>query len=90
LRDWGRKKDGDAYGSLSALLNKCWITIQNTANPFKVIDQIFTMSEAIAERARKLDGDMLRSIGEIARHPRLPNSNRQPHSPQARKGACLD
>jgi hypothetical protein len=37
LRDWRRKKDGDAYLSLSALLGKCWITIQSTANRFKVI-----------------------------------------------------
>jgi hypothetical protein len=31
-----KKKDGDAYLSLSALLSKCWITIQSTANRFKV------------------------------------------------------
>jgi starvation-inducible DNA-binding protein len=43
----------------------------------KHADQIFAMTDAIAERARKLDGDTLRSIGDIARHQRLLDSDQQ-------------
>jgi len=38
-------------------------------------DQIFAMTDDIAERARKLGGVALRSIGDIARHQRLQDSN---------------
>ena len=34
-------------------------------------EQIFAMTDAIAERARKLGGTTLRSVGDIARHQRL-------------------
>ena len=34
-------------------------------------DQIFAMTDAIAERGRKIGGTTLRSIGDIARHQRL-------------------
>ena len=34
-------------------------------------DQLFAMTDEIAERARKLGGTTLRSIGDIARHQRL-------------------
>jgi len=34
-------------------------------------DQLFAMTDPIAERARKLGGITLRSIGDIARHQRL-------------------
>ena len=37
-------------------------------------DQLFAMTDPIAERARKLGGTTLRSIGDIARHQRLPDS----------------
>lgn len=37
--------------------------------------QIFEMSDAIAERARKLGGATLRSIGDIVRHQRLNDNN---------------
>jgi starvation-inducible DNA-binding protein len=45
-------------------------------------DQIFAMTDAIAERARKLDGDTLRSIGEVARHQWLLDNDQQSHSPR--------
>jgi DNA-binding ferritin-like protein len=46
-------------------------------------DQIFAMTDANAECARKLDGDTLRSIGDIARHQRLLDvSDQQSHSPR--------
>jgi starvation-inducible DNA-binding protein len=38
-------------------------------------DQIFAMTDDIAERARKLGGVSLRSIGDIARHQRLQDSD---------------
>ena len=39
-------------------------------------DQIFAMTDPIAERARKLGGTALRSIGEISREQRLKDSDR--------------
>src|SRR5215831_13998411 len=39
-------------------------------------EQIFAMTDEIAERARKLGGTTLRSIGDIARHQRLQDNDR--------------
>src|SRR5438445_645020 len=38
-------------------------------------DQIFAMTDAIAERARKIGGTTLRSIRDISRHQRLQDSH---------------
>ena len=38
-------------------------------------EQIFAMTDAIAERGRKIGGDTLRSIGDISRHQRLGDSD---------------
>jgi len=38
-------------------------------------EQIFDMTDDIAERARKLGGATIRSIGDIARHQRLKDNN---------------
>ncbi len=38
-------------------------------------DQIFAMTDPIAERARKLGGTTIRSIGDIAKHQRLKDNN---------------
>lgn len=38
-------------------------------------DQIFAMTDDIAERARKIGGYTLRSIGDIGRHQRLKDRN---------------
>jgi starvation-inducible DNA-binding protein len=38
-------------------------------------DQIFAMTDAIAERARKIGGRTLRSIADIARHQRLQDND---------------
>src|ERR1043166_7397478 len=38
-------------------------------------DQIFAMTDDIAERARKTGGSTLRSISDIARHQRLKDNN---------------
>src|SRR5229473_7698180 len=37
--------------------------------------QLFAMTDDIAERARKIGGTTLRSIGDIARHQRLKDNN---------------
>ncbi len=38
-------------------------------------DQIFAMTDVIAERVRKIGGTTLRSIGDIARHQRLSDND---------------
>ena len=44
--------------------------------------QIFAMTDTIAERARKLGGRTLRSIGEISREQRLRDTDRESLSPE--------
>jgi starvation-inducible DNA-binding protein len=46
-------------------------------------DQIFAMTDPIAERARKLGGTTIHSIGEIATHQRLKDNNAQHVSPKS-------
>jgi starvation-inducible DNA-binding protein len=46
-------------------------------------DQIFAMTDPIAERARKLGGTTIHSIGEIATYQRLKDNNEQHVSPKA-------
>lgn len=46
-------------------------------------DQIFAMTDDIAERARKLGGQTLHSIGEIAKHQRLKDNNKEGISAEA-------
>jgi starvation-inducible DNA-binding protein len=45
-------------------------------------DQIFAMTDPIAERARKLGGTTLRSIRDISRHQRLQDSQAELLSPK--------
>jgi starvation-inducible DNA-binding protein len=40
-------------------------------------DQIFAMTDDIAERARKIGGTTLRSIGDISKHQRLKDNNEE-------------
>jgi len=44
-------------------------------------DQIFAMTGDIAERARKIGGSTLRSIGDIARHQRLKDNDSENVAP---------
>jgi starvation-inducible DNA-binding protein len=44
--------------------------------------QLFEMTDIIAERARKLGGTTLRSIGDISRHQRLKDNNDDAVAPQ--------
>jgi starvation-inducible DNA-binding protein len=45
-------------------------------------DQIFAMTDEIAERARKLGGTTLRSVGDISRHQTLKDNNAEFVSPR--------
>src|SRR5947199_3615380 len=44
--------------------------------------QIFTMTDDIAERARKIGGNTLHSISEISKHQRLKDDNRESIRPE--------
>jgi starvation-inducible DNA-binding protein len=46
-------------------------------------DQIFAMTDPIAERGRKIGGTTLRSISDIARRQRLKDNNEESVSPKA-------
>jgi starvation-inducible DNA-binding protein len=45
-------------------------------------DQIFAMTDDIAERGRKIGGTTLRSIGDISKHQRLKDNNEEHVSPK--------
>ncbi|MBV8792462.1 MAG: DNA starvation/stationary phase protection protein [Pseudolabrys sp.] len=45
-------------------------------------EQIFAMTDVLAERARKIGGNTLRSIGDIARHQRLADNDAEYVDPQ--------
>ena len=45
-------------------------------------DQIFAMTDDIAERARKIGGTTLRSISDVSRHQRLKDNNEESVSPK--------
>jgi len=45
-------------------------------------EQLFGITDEIAERARKLGGTTLRSIGDIMRHQRLQDNDRAQRSPE--------
>jgi len=54
-------------------------------------DQIFAMTDAIAERARKIGATTLRSISDIARHQRLADNNEDVVTPKDMLGElCAD
>jgi len=45
-------------------------------------DQVFAMTDDIAERARKIGGTTLRSIGDISRHQRLKDNHEERVAPK--------
>jgi starvation-inducible DNA-binding protein len=45
-------------------------------------DRIFAMTDAIAERARKIGGSTIRSISDISRHQRLKDNNEEDLTPK--------
>ncbi|RZU29771.1 Dps family protein [Edaphobacter modestus] len=46
-------------------------------------EQIFAMTDAIAERVRKIGGMTIRSIGDISQHQRLQDNNEEFVAPQS-------
>ena len=46
-------------------------------------DQIFAMTDDVAERARKIGGTTLRSVGDIVRHQRLRDNDEELSVPTA-------
>jgi starvation-inducible DNA-binding protein len=52
--------------------------------------QIFAMTDDIAERARKIGGTTIRSIGDIAKNQRLKDNNKEGVSPQEMIGELCD
>ena len=46
-------------------------------------DQLFAITDAIAERARKLGGATVRSISDISKHQRLTDNNEDELTPEA-------
>ena len=54
-------------------------------------EQVFAMSDVVAERARKLGGTTLHSIGDISRHQRLKDNDDEAIPPQSMLAAfCED
>jgi starvation-inducible DNA-binding protein len=45
-------------------------------------EQVFAMTDVIAERARKIGGTTLRSVGDISRHQRLQDNDQEFLTPQ--------
>jgi starvation-inducible DNA-binding protein len=45
-------------------------------------DHLFAMTDEIAERARKIGGTTLRSVGEISRHERLKDNEKETLTPR--------
>src|SRR6266478_7709461 len=45
-------------------------------------EQIFAMTDVIAERARKIGGTTIRSIGDISRHQRLKDNDEEVVAPK--------
>ena len=52
-------------------------------------DQIFAMTDEIAERARKIGGTTLHSVSDISRHQRLADNNKDVVSPEDMLGELL-
>ena len=52
-------------------------------------DQLFAMTDDVAERARKIGGTTLRSISDISAHQRLADNNQEVVSPDDMLGELL-
>jgi starvation-inducible DNA-binding protein len=89
--DLGSNATKDITGSLNALLADTFALYLKTKNfhwhvsgphfrSYHLMfdehaDQLFAMTDVIAERVRKIGGNTLRSIGDIARHQRLSDND---------------
>jgi starvation-inducible DNA-binding protein len=89
--DLGSNATKDITGSLNALLADTFALYLKTKNfhwhvsgphfrSYHLMfdehaDQLFAMTDVLAERVRKIGGNTLRSIGDIARHQRLSDND---------------
>jgi starvation-inducible DNA-binding protein len=77
---------GDAFALYMKTKNFHWHMSGRNFRDYHLLldehaDQIFVMTDDIAERARKIGGTTLRSIGDISRHQRLKDNNKESVSP---------
>ena len=77
---------GDAFALYMKTKNFHWHMSGRNFRDYHLLldehaDQIFAMTDDIAERARKIGGTTLRSIGDISRHQRLKDNNKESVSP---------
>src|SRR5271165_3568366 len=77
---------GDAFALYMKTKNFHWHMSGRNFRDYHLLldehaDQIFAMTDDIAERARKNGGTTLRSIGDISRHQRLKDNNKESVSP---------
>ena len=77
---------GDAFALYMKTKNFHWHMSGRNFRDYHLLldehaDQIFAMTDDIAERARKIGGTTLRSIGDISRHQRLKDNNKESLSP---------
>ena len=96
--DLGANATKDIAGALNALLADTFALYLKTKNfhwhmsgphfrDYHLLldehgDQIFAMTDVLAERARKVGGNTLRSIGDIARHQRLADNDAEYVTPE--------
>src|SRR6266568_6895812 len=105
--DLTREATGDISAAMNAILADVFVLYLKTKNfhwhmsghHFRdyhlLLDeqaqQIFTMTDDIAERARKIGGNTLHSISEISKHQRLKDDNRESVRPEDMlAGLCTD
>ncbi len=77
---------GDAFALYMKTKNFHWHMSGRNFRDYHLLldehaDQIFAMTDDIAERARKIGGTTLRSIGDISRHQRLKDNNKESVGP---------
>jgi starvation-inducible DNA-binding protein len=96
--DLGANATKDIAGALNALLADTFALYLKTKNfhwhmsgphfrDYHLLldehgEQIFAMTDVLAERARKIGGNTLRSIGDIARHQRLADNDAEYVTPE--------
>ena len=98
MADLGREAVGEISGVLRQLLADVFALYLKTKNfhwhmggrhfrDYHLLldehaDQIFAMTDAIAERARKTGGTTIRSISDISKHQRLKDNNQESVPPK--------
>ena len=77
----------DVFGLYVKTKNFHWHMTGRSFRDFHLLldeqsDQIFAMTDNIAERARKIGGSTIRSISDISRHQRLKDNNEEDFTPR--------